>query len=204
MGGYGSGRKAGKVLTSKMTELDVRFLHRQGYLRPRIPLPLQLQWGIVKEIGSGHDRFRVHQFFLNYSFEESDGVSHPVEMSIKLDWTPCYFGGYRPWFLCPRCQRRVAILYGGKYFYCRICHNLAYPSENEQEAYRILRQANKIRRRIKCEPGALNPMLFKPMGMHQKTFDRLRFKVQMLENKALKLLYYKLHPNQKVKFAFDT
>jgi Transposase DDE domain len=32
-----------------------------------------------------------------------------------LEWTPCNYGGARPWFLCPMdgCRRRVAVLYAG-------------------------------------------------------------------------------------------
>ncbi len=51
-----------------------------------------------------------------------------LEEPIPLKWTPCNFGGERPWFVCPgvvngvACGRRVAILYGpGKYFLCRLC-----------------------------------------------------------------------------------
>ena len=56
---------------------------------------------------------------------------------VALDWSPCPFGGARPWFLCPLvvvgepCRRRVRILYrpwGSRYFGCRRCHHLTYRS----------------------------------------------------------------------------
>jgi hypothetical protein len=34
-----------------------------------------------------------------------------VEQRVPLLWTPCTFGGARPWFGCPRCAKRVAIVY---------------------------------------------------------------------------------------------
>ena len=126
---------------------------------------------------------------------KNDGKWNPVNMFIKLDWTPCHFGGYRPWFLCPRCGRRAAILYAGQYFYCRVCRDLAYPSENEGRLDRLYRQANKIRRRLNCEPGALNPINIPPKGMHEKTFDRLRSRVLMYEDRALRCLWDRLPHN---------
>ncbi len=52
---------------------------------------------------------------------------------IHLEWTPCAFGGSRPWFLCPGegCGRRVAILYGPTFpLLCRLCRDLAYASQS--------------------------------------------------------------------------
>ncbi len=57
-----------------------------------------------------------------------------VEGVAQLVWTPCNFGGFRPWFVCPGegCGRRVAILYGpgqGQML-CRHCRNLNYASQS--------------------------------------------------------------------------
>ncbi len=45
---------------------------------------------------------------------------------INLTSTPCYFGGFRRWFVC-ECDRRIASLYflDGK-FGCHECHRLTY------------------------------------------------------------------------------
>lgn len=50
---------------------------------------------------------------------------------IRLESTPCNYGGVRWWFICPlvrngkSCSRRVGTLYlNGKYFGCRHCYNL--------------------------------------------------------------------------------
>ncbi len=51
---------------------------------------------------------------------------------IGLEWTPCNYGGSRPWFMCPGegCGRRVAILYGPTLpLLCRLCRNLVYESQ---------------------------------------------------------------------------
>lgn len=49
--------------------------------------------------------------------------------TISVTQTPCNFGGWRNWFLCPNCIRRVGVLYRKpmkSQFLCRDCHNLTY------------------------------------------------------------------------------
>ena len=195
MGGYGSGRKPGKILTTQMLDLDIRVLHRRGYLRSGFARPFvwQPENGIVSSYAHIHST--EHQLFLNYYVREKGMKFDTLNMVIKLDWTPCNFGGRRPWFLCPSCGRRAAILYAGQYFYCRVCRDLAYASENEGRLDRLYRQANKIRRQLNCKPGMLNPINSVPKGMHEKTFDRLRDQVLMYEDRALRLLWGWLQRN---------
>ena len=52
-----------------------------------------------------------------------------IDYKVRLDWTPCSFGGRRWWLICPlmfngrACGRRVGAIYlgsiRGKYFGCR-------------------------------------------------------------------------------------
>jgi hypothetical protein len=78
----------------------------------------------------------VYQDKLVLSYRSTlGGEWEDVKEPVSLEWTPCNFGGERPWFVCPgvvngkRCGRRVAILYGpGKYFLCRHCYDLRYES----------------------------------------------------------------------------
>ncbi|WBV70692.1 hypothetical protein PGH42_12355 [Legionella pneumophila] len=92
-----------------------------------------------------------------------------------LNWTPCRFGGERPWFICPAkgCQRRVAILYSGSIYACRHCHQLAYTSQREADYDRALRQAEKIRGKLGWDTGIFEMEGGKPKGMHWSTFERL-------------------------------
>lgn len=32
-------------------------------------------------------------------------------LELNLTWSDCHFGGKRPWFVCPRCERRVGTVY---------------------------------------------------------------------------------------------
>ncbi len=88
----------------------------------------------------------------------------------RLEWTPCNFGGERPWFVCPGegCARRVAILYGpgpGRLL-CRRCRDLTYESQWEDQIARAKRRVEKARSR-------LPPSGARPKGMHHSTFLKL-------------------------------
>lgn len=49
-----------------------------------------------------------------------------IEELVSWDVTTPHYGGQRRWWLCPRCGRRCAVLYGGPRFWCRSCHGLTY------------------------------------------------------------------------------
>ncbi len=178
MGGMGSGRHwywGARDTTGDYRAIDVRRWQRDGLLAPH--QAFGWEWSRDGEVvASIRARTEPGRVILTYRHrsggEEWKDESYPVQ----LDWTPCNFGGKRPWFLCPAqgCGRRVAILYGGGIFACRHCHQLAYPSQRETYDDRAARRADKIRERLDWEQGILNPKGWKkPKGMHWNTFDRL-------------------------------
>jgi hypothetical protein len=70
---------------------------------------------------------------LDYTVKPPGGDGQSVSQHIPIQWTPCRFGGERPWFICDvssngvYCGRRVARLYGGgRLFACRHCYHLGY------------------------------------------------------------------------------
>ena len=105
---------------------------------------------------------------------------------MRLLTTPCNYGGERQWFACPAvgCGRRVAKLYGGRVFACRLCHELAYPSQREAEHDRLARRADAIRARLGWEPGLDGLQGGRPKGMHRRTFERLSSEVEWLSDRA--------------------
>lgn len=116
MGGPGSGswyRWDKKDTVENHPRLDVRELHREHGIKPGSWVTVNYEW-------------RGEQ----------------VAQEILLDWTPCNYGGLRPWFICMTCGRRVAKIYlGGKYFACRLCLDLTYRScqESDKRFRRCLR-----------------------------------------------------------------
>lgn len=118
----------------------------------------------------------------------------PVQYEVLFDWTPCNYGGERQWFKCPKCYRRIATLYqGGKYFLCRHCLNLAYESQNESDADRIMRKAQNIRERLGGSGSMAEPFPSKPKGMHWKTYLRLKNEADRYEGKSWHLMAKKMN-----------
>ena len=182
MGGSGSGNRWGaRATTGDMHNVDIRWLHRNGRLERQGYFNMCWSRGEEK---TGNINLRIYDNAVDliYSFKDDSGAWQSVEERVSLTWTHPNYGGRRAWFLCPRCNRRVAVLYGGRYFRCRHCHDLAYQSQNESDADRFYRKAMKYRRLI----GVSNdmPILFKPKGMHQKTFDRIRMKAEHFSIRA--------------------
>jgi hypothetical protein len=67
-------------------------------------------------------------------YGNGDDLLYGTDVQVPLTKTPCYFGGFRWWFICPDCGKRMAILYKPRYsnfFLCRQCHNLTYKSCQE-------------------------------------------------------------------------
>lgn len=191
MGGYGSGRWyswGGKTTTESQHRIDIRWLKKQGYLRPGNVGSLSWSRGEEQTCSIGY-RMEADRMILNYRHRPNGGEWEPVEQSISFDRTPCNYGGHRTWFLCPRCWRRVAVLYGaGKYFFCRHCHNLAYGSQQEGKVDRLLRKQRKIRQRLGASDDLFDSIWLKPKNMHQKTFDRLRKEADHANNLSWQIM----------------
>ena len=186
MGGPGSGNRfrwsaKGTVEASK--QIDIRRLNRDKLLRPGNSL--NVAWSFRhkpdEKITINVERNRIR---LIYHVQRGETGWEAVDQPVNITRTPCHYGGSRPWFFCPECDRRVAVIYGvGKYFLCRHCHTLAYQSQNLNQADRLMEEARKIRRRLGAGEGLGDLIVFKPKHMHQKTFDRLRHKVRNLEGR---------------------
>jgi hypothetical protein len=91
--------------------LDVRELHRRGYLiRRYVP-----RW--PEFLGPGIERIRFDRYLIHIEL-----LNQVTPQHIQITWTPCNFGGDRPWMHCPHCDRRVARLFKGlSGYFCRDC-----------------------------------------------------------------------------------
>jgi hypothetical protein len=57
------------------------------------------------------------------------GEEKNFDYNVILTKTPCHFGGFRHWFQCPLCNKRVGVLYKVSYIFgCRHCFGLTYSS----------------------------------------------------------------------------
>jgi hypothetical protein len=195
MGRSGSGRHyhcGSKSTTDDYRSLDVRRLQRGGLLEPG--LSYFQQWlrsdEVVAKIGIRTEADRINLSYRNKSGgEEWQDMNYPV----YLDYTACTYGGRRVWFICPAvgCGRRVAVLYSGKVFACRHCHNLVYESQRESSTDQKSRKADKIRKRLGWQPGILNANGVKPPGMRWKTYELLCAEYDTLEQIAFNGIAHK-------------
>jgi hypothetical protein len=153
LGGLGSGNRYRfdkKTTTDECRSLDVRKFHREGLLKSGTSFSWRW-WRAGRKVAFIGTLVYQDKLVLSYR-SKLGGEWEDVKEPVSLEWTPCNFGGERPWFVCPgvvngkRCGRRVAILYGpGKYFLCRHCYDLRYESQREDKKDRALRRAQKIR-----------------------------------------------------------
>jgi hypothetical protein len=78
------------------------------------------------------------EIILDYRIRSYSEDWQSVRQRVPIRWTPCRFGGERPWFVCDvhangvYCGRRVAKLYGaGRLFACRYCYRLGYAIQRD-------------------------------------------------------------------------
>lgn len=113
-------------------KLDMPWLKRNGYLMDYKSSIVERTNNFTKQI----ERINLVVSISNIPEETYVRVSHnDISYQIQLVKTPCHYGGYRFWFLCPlitdgmKCDRRVGVLYKlGDYFMCRH-HGLTYHSK---------------------------------------------------------------------------
>jgi len=177
MGGLGSGswkKPNSKSKVESKYRLDIRRLKKMGYIQPgKIGV---LAWSRNrKQTASISFGIEADGMVLNYWRRPHGGEWEDVNQVVLFDHTPCNFGGYRTWFLCPSCLRRVAVLYGaGKSFWCSHCHNLTYSTQKINRMGRLARKASKIRKKMGTDGNLLDPFPDRPKNMHRKTYWRLR------------------------------
>ena len=179
MGGMGSGRHwhyDAKDTIESCRAIDVRRWKRDCLLTPH--QAFGWNWSRNGEVtASIQVRTEPDRVILNYSHRSGGADWKDESYPVFLDWTRCNLGGQRPWFRCPTqgCHRRVAILFGGRIFACRLCHRLMYSSQREAGYDRAARRADKLRDKLGWRGGILHGSepWNKPKGMHWKTFEQL-------------------------------
>ena len=148
MGGLGSGRRSsysGKPETGDSMPLDIRKITRKGLLVSGNSS--SWQWLVNdRQVAGITIRVDLQNVVLSYRMK---GTGEVVEQRVQTQTSPCHLGGQRHWFTCPRCSKRVAVLYSpGRYFACQQCGGLAYASQKESVGDRAMRQADRIRKRL--------------------------------------------------------
>jgi hypothetical protein len=175
---YGAGRPGWRRKCEHSLPLDIRALHRRGRLVPGT----SFSWSWTRDgepYGNISLASRENSVQLWYMWTPSGREPQRMVYDVCIERTPCQYGGSRPWFRCPWCKRRCALLYGVSgdgYFGCRLCLRLAYASEAESPIDRCWRQQRKIE-------GKLTEEGDRPKRMHRRTFERLCQRWEAIEER---------------------
>lgn len=160
---YGAGRPALHGKAEHCLRLDVRRLAQSGLLQHAGVSGWQ--W-TENETGATRASISIaatpHRLTLTYTASGAF-VSEPVDITR----TPCHYGGQRPWFRCPCCRARVAVLYlkAGR-FRCRKCQRLRYVTQGMDTCARTWRKQSKLEAKLDTHGR-------KPKGMHWRTYERI-------------------------------
>jgi hypothetical protein len=169
----------GKTTVESCRCVDVLDWHRCGCLRS--PRRFSWAWRLDgKRVASINVETERHRVTLKYRSRRYGEDWAGTKQQFPVVWTPCRFGGERPWFTCSAyangtyCGRQVTKLYqAGRLFACRHCSRLAYASQQESAHERGLRKAQTIRMRLGGSANMLDDFPEKPKGMHWRTYKRL-------------------------------
>jgi hypothetical protein len=177
------GRYGAKQTAEATKSLDINWLGRKGYLVPGLSYSLSWTQG-GEPVGSIGIRSEPSSIVLDYRWRQFGREWEDVTERIYLTSTPCNYGGYRRWFVCPHCSRRVGKLYlTTKYFWCRRCSNLAYASQRCDRMDRLTRKIQNIRTGLGGSWCLSDPFPPKPKGMHETTYRRLEHEAEEAERR---------------------
>ena len=97
-----------------------------------------------------------------------EGVPAPVSITL----TACRFGGSRPWFTCPQCGKRVAVLFRGKAgMGCRECMGLYYETQRASGSMKTLLRLRRMRAKLGATSlSVLDPFPPKPKGLRWRSY----------------------------------
>jgi hypothetical protein len=167
--------------------LDVRALHRAGVLIAG--WSGNWTWSRNGERLAEISIKVESQTCLRLSYQAtSNGRTEAKDYEVQITWADCHLGGKRPWFACPSCGRRVAILLGGAVFACRQCRRLNYASQQVSQRDRAFERSWKLRHNLGVELGMYDfpaEYLSRPKGMHWQTFNRKIAELKQVEGRAL-------------------
>lgn len=188
MGGFGSGRypRIGSrsrylVADRDVQRLDIRELYKDGLLDGDARGTVTwFRHG--KPAGSIGTYSEPCEFALRLDYEYGSPPMS-VREKVNLWFTACNYGGDRPWFLCPACGRRCAILWGRRRFLCRRCQGVAYASQKESASSRAIRRVHEIRAKLMVGRGVPVPCIPMPRYMRYERYRALV--VELAQHEAL-------------------
>ena len=159
----GAGRPGYRFKAEWSKRIDIRRWHSEGLLRAghTFGWTWTCDGKFTGNIGVARTNHGVR---LDYTVG-SGSDCRDASQQITVNSTGCNYGGSRPWFACPVCHRRAAVLFlrGGR-FACRKCQRISYQSQSGSALDRICNRFHQLEARV--EAG-------KPKWQRWATFNRL-------------------------------
>jgi hypothetical protein len=180
----------GRGTVESARPLDVRKVARAGYLSGSNVGGWQWTSGgdRTATIGIVGGRDAI---ILAYRIQAHGEEAESVQQRVPIRWTPCRFGGARPWFICDvrangvHCGRQVAKLYGaGRLFACRHCYRLGYRVQRGGPMDRAHLHLGRLHRKLNADydgPDGLPPP--RPKWMRHRTYDRVVRQIEAGEDR---------------------
>jgi hypothetical protein len=172
-----------RITVENLSHIDVNELNRLGAFRARMEFPF---------LG-----LRTSSHAIEYR-GPSWSPDRPSQL-IPIQWTPCNYGGRRPWLVC-LCGKRAGKLYrGSAWLGCRQCADVVYESQKRSRRARLSRKAMGIRARLGDygRPG-IDPFPPRPFGMQRKIYNRLRTRAELIERELNRVSIYRPRPRRKL------
>ena len=124
-----------------------------------------------------------------------NGATDGTFEGLPVTATQCNYGGLRYWWQCPKCRRRVGVLYSlpwqFKTWACRHCHEAVHASSRAGRYKREYNKATNLYLRYsRKRPEELRPFDFlsmddKPRRMYWKRWLKIFIKQATARNKAV-------------------
>ena len=167
----GAGRPGWRSKVEEHRSADIRWMAREGML-------VRGKTGSIVWSYAGQDNARVgyevgfdDTVTFKYRYLGHDGTWQAVSRRLDITYTDQFLGGRRPWFACPECGKRAAVVYlDGPRVACRVCLDLVYTSQAERYWDRAERMAKRIEGKLIFGDDGL---IYRPKRMRLSTFDRL-------------------------------
>jgi hypothetical protein len=155
--------------------LDVREALKAGVLEGGwVSLRAGIRWPRIRKI-------RASPYLIQIELH-----NQTVPQQVPVSWTPCHYGGARPWLHC-LCGRRVLRLFKGfGGYFCRpCCGNPIYESQRRNQKARAYLQAYRARQQLGGSRPGVDPVPERPHRMKQRTYARLCDRIERLERQLI-------------------
>lgn len=116
--------------------------------------------------------FYAHYLENHFKVDFIDGPLKGKSYKLAVEKQPCNFGGFRYFFHCPACSKRMRKLYNNQgILLCRKCLNLGYYSQRLVPSVRCSIMQSRIEDSLDSRGGSI---IEKPKWMRKHTFKKLK------------------------------